>query len=267
MSLLINYNTGKQIASSLSADVDCPLMVCSHERSGTHFLMNLLASCTHYTARPYLNFDIDTLASHLNFFDEGSVARFIKNASSINVENRDHAIRSILKSHFPVDLCGRAIGEYLKVLYVYRNPVDVLVSYWRFLHACSWFEGPKTETPAQLARHVPAGQSQRYQMQSYRTYFERWARHVSSARRLAEELPGLCLVRYEDLCRDHEGTLSRACARIGVDMIARPAMPPRDVNVVKGAPIAVTEQMVAELRAFCAEALPYFPDLPADIMD
>jgi len=36
--------------------------------------------------------------------------------------------------------------------------------------------------------------------------------------------------------------------------------------VVMGAPLEATEQMVAELREFCAEALPYFPDLPADIM-
>ena len=45
----INLDLGK-MSMKMSDKVSFPIMVCSHERSGTHFLMNALSNCTHYTS-------------------------------------------------------------------------------------------------------------------------------------------------------------------------------------------------------------------------
>ena len=64
----MKLNLAAQIDIAVSADVDRPLMVCSHERSGTHFLMNSIANITKYTQEPFLNYDLRPLGANVNFF-------------------------------------------------------------------------------------------------------------------------------------------------------------------------------------------------------
>ena len=55
---MVNFKiNGTSFELSGSEKVNLPLMVCSHERSGTHFLMNSLSSSTFYTVEPFLNYD------------------------------------------------------------------------------------------------------------------------------------------------------------------------------------------------------------------
>ena len=42
------------------------VMVVSHERSGTHFLMNALAACYGYVSAPWIN--LDRLTLNINYF-------------------------------------------------------------------------------------------------------------------------------------------------------------------------------------------------------
>ncbi len=69
---------GTSFELSGSEKVNLPLMVCSHERSGTHFVMNSISKCTEYTANPFLNFDYSPLGSLINFFSEESIRIFSK---------------------------------------------------------------------------------------------------------------------------------------------------------------------------------------------
>ena len=132
--MLVNINRKPyQIAVD---DVDAPVVVVvSHERSGTHFLMNSIAMNSRYTVDPFLNFDHQTLAHEVNFprrvgdFFDGLgqnpvAASFCKASSS---PSHPCVFQAIL---------GR---ENVRVLY--RHPVDTLVSLWRFLHRWEWNEG------------------------------------------------------------------------------------------------------------------------------
>ena len=66
---MVNFKiNGASFELSSSEKVNLPLMVCSHERSGTHFVMNSISKCTEYTANPFLNFDYYPLGSLINFF-------------------------------------------------------------------------------------------------------------------------------------------------------------------------------------------------------
>lgn len=218
---------GKPIEVCISDRVSVPLMVCSHERSGTHFLMNYLATCTNYSNDPHLNYDIIPLGSKLNFFSERSVENFFRSISSLNREGRTHCVSSIVKSHYPISLLRNCLNDTLKVAYIYRNPADVMISYWKFLHRWDWFEGPKTETPLMLAKHVPTGQSQRYQLMGCGTYLERWARHVSDASAISGSSPNLVMANYDKLKNDSGQEIESICKNLGIDLTGEATLPPR----------------------------------------
>ena len=57
------------------------------------------------------------------------------------------------------------------IIYIYINPEEVFISYWKFLHRWDWFEGPKLNSPLELMKINPKGQSQRYQIENYKNYF------------------------------------------------------------------------------------------------
>ena len=71
-----NLVLDKAVEVSISEEVEVPLMICSHERSGTHFLMNSISNCTSYQNIPYLDFDLHTLGSTINFFSEEDILNF-----------------------------------------------------------------------------------------------------------------------------------------------------------------------------------------------
>ena len=52
----------------LEENVSKLLIVCSHERSGTHFLMNSISNNSNYTVKPFLNFDTMPLGDIVNFY-------------------------------------------------------------------------------------------------------------------------------------------------------------------------------------------------------
>jgi hypothetical protein len=67
-----------------------PIMVASHERSGTHFMMNTLAACFDYVSFPWL--DLDRKQFNINYYHPQSLQMLI-----LKVAERKPA--NILKSH------------------------------------------------------------------------------------------------------------------------------------------------------------------------
>ena len=81
---MVNFKiNGTSFELSGSKKVNLPLMVCSHERSGTHFAMNSISKCTEYTANPFLNFDYHPLGSVVNFFSEQSIRNFLNSIKKL----------------------------------------------------------------------------------------------------------------------------------------------------------------------------------------
>jgi hypothetical protein len=67
-----------------------PVMVVSHERSGTHFLMNSIARGYGYTAKPWVDMDGDSMP--INFFHPPAIAGTLAALA-------DRRIAAIIKSH------------------------------------------------------------------------------------------------------------------------------------------------------------------------
>ena len=168
-------------------------MVVSHERSGTHFLMNSIARAYVYRAAPWLDMDHDAMP--INFFHPPSIADVLAGLA-------DRRIATIVKSHHSADFFDGILDRVLKryvVFYIHRDPVDVMLSFWRFMHRWRWHEGPKRPDPVAFARAEPEGQLMRYQRYQCRSMLDRWARHVEGWHRASAGRPRLRLVSYRAL--------------------------------------------------------------------
>ena len=141
---MVNFKiNGTSFELSGSEKVNLPLMVCSHERSGTHFMMNSISECTEYTSNPFLNFDYIPLGSFVNFFSQASTYKFLNSLKNVRIhDDSTCCTNSIIKSHFPLSLVDHN-KNLCKIIYIYRNPEEVFISYWKFLHRWNWWEGPK----------------------------------------------------------------------------------------------------------------------------
>jgi len=252
---------GSEFSFLANARTPFPLAVCAHERSGTHFLMNSIHLCTGYAANPLVNFDLDPLGASVNFYSRERVAKFIDGIARIERDGRSYCVSSLIKSHHVAWLFEQALGSGLRVAYIYRNPVDVFVSYWRFLKRWSWLEGPDCESPRALAEAAPCGQSMRYQLTTQPSYFDRWASHVSGWLEAAETSERVAALSYAALKADHAATMQGLAERLGLALTRAPRQPSREANVIEGVEAACPESEIEALRACCRERIADYPRL------
>ena len=263
---MVNFKiNGTSFELSGSEKVNLPLMVCSHERSGTHFVMNSISKCTEYTANPFLNFDYSPLGSLINFFSEESIRIFLNSLKNIKDNNSiNYCTNSIIKSHFPLTLLGHDAKNLCKVIYIYRNPEEVFISYWKFLHRLDWFEGPKLNSPLELMKINPKGQSQRYQIENYKNYFERWASHILIAKKEQKNSKNIVMVNYSDLENNFRKTIKNICNKLEINIISTPSKPNKE-EYVHGKHLKLNYKEKQLMKSFIREEIQKFPDLPNDL--
>jgi len=261
MKELINIDLNQRIPIAVSSSIDKQLMVCSHERSGTHFLMNTIGNTTDYCCDPWLNYDYNPLGG-LNFFYEKNVSNFIKSLAKIKSNGREGCNASILKSHFPLSHLGSTAYELpLKIIYIYRDPAEVFHSYWQILHRWDWNEGPKTKTPCELISLPPSGQSQRYQLTNHKDYFERWALHTLDGINSCEANPNACHISYKNLAKNHQKETRRLCKSLDIEIRREVRLPSRTTNVIQGKSLPISADEIKNLEEVCNARLKNIPEL------
>ncbi len=201
-----------------------PILVASHERSGTHLTIDLLRR--HF---PACSVSMKPLESPHNAYL--SLDRFFKDAHRpITEAEAERALARApalpLKTHAEPDLheikpdAKPAVAEVVEdsaKIYIVRDPVRVLCSYFAWMH--SW-RGPETGDFATFLRE-PAGR--------HRTRVERWAAH---ARRWSRK-DAVLTIRYEDLTDDPEQILRRVAAWTERRLRLRKPLLPRRVRGVR----------------------------------
>jgi hypothetical protein len=237
------------------SSVQMPVMVCSHERSGTHFLINSIAANSCFSTDPFLNYDLMPLGSFLNFYDRNSVKAFFARLV-------DYKCASIVKSHFACEFFldqGKnfMLSGMSKILYVVRNPVDVMLSYHRFINYFPWQQGPKIKQAIDFLNAAPEGQMLRYQSAQGGTILDRWKLHLLGwLRTAAQNESNILVIRYEDLDRNHEFVVKKILSFLNVDVpevIIRPERMPRTIHVPEFKPVSLEEK--EKIRACIVEKL------------
>ncbi len=171
------------------------VLVVSHERSGTHLLINTIAFNFGYGSQ-WINVRTDAIngkpdpGPHLASFKERNVT-------------------NVLKSHHARPLFGETIEDLLsefKIFYIVRDPRDVMTSYWRFAGQAVGEEGPRSNSVDVFVRSEPAGRALLYEYPPSADMANRWRQHVAGW--LPETDSGAVhLVRYEDLLDNFDDTL------------------------------------------------------------
>jgi tetratricopeptide (TPR) repeat protein len=226
-----------------------PAMVVSHERSGTHFLMNALSYAYGYTASPWT--DLDRHEIDIDYSSPSQIAE------ALEARAGDPLMR-LVKSHHAAGVFAEELSRITRsytVYYVYREPATVMVSLWRHLNGLAWNEGPKLPDPLALAKAAPSGRLTRYQAGPHPTMLQRWAAHVEGWLMAAAADPRIVPVRYEDLDSRYPPTVAALAEAAGRAPLQPMLRPPRDVNVIAmgktAAEAPVTPAAWADLKAYC----------------
>jgi hypothetical protein len=185
--------------------------VISHERSGTHYLINtILKNCI----------DIKTLHNIGEWF--GPYDNHTRRFNHINEVNKSiSSMKGIIKSHCDVKLFqSRYVA--LPVIYVVRDPRDVIVSWWHYLNNDLYYKYnpnvPDLRCPS-ISEFIrrPVSDFLRfcYSLRgAFTNVIERWASHVAGW----DKADHVLIVRYEHLQLDFNKTIQIIAQHIGADL-------------------------------------------------
>jgi hypothetical protein len=205
--------------------------VISHERSGTHFLMNTLALNFGYISKHWWNFDFE---HGLNFHAPHGLLKYFKQV-------HDKPVLNILKSHHPINFFIDFIEyfqEQFYLFYILRDPRDVLTSRWKRINEVAWDEGPKTSTVSDFIRSEPRGAMMRYQKNQEKNLITRWKNHVEGWLDYSETKKGkdIIIIKYEDLNLNFTETVKNIGEKTGLTPITNINRPDKNVNVIGKGP-------------------------------
>ena len=187
--------------------------------------MNTLALNFDYIAQPWINFDFHL---GLNLYHAKTALQFFR--SLLNKQ-----IKNITKSHHSFPFFAdfvEFLSDNLQLFYIYRDPRDVMLSYWEIIQKLPWDEGPKSMSVSEFMRSAPQGAMLRYQKEQMPTVLHRWKSHVEGWVGFGEQIDSkIILIRYEDLNLDFDDTVRKIGEKIG-QMTALPKKPGIEENVV-----------------------------------
>lgn len=218
------------------------VMVSSHERSGTHFLINSIAKNCRYSNQPLLSFDYPPLGSMLNFHDPEAIKGFCT-----YLNNR--RCSSIMKNHFAAEFFyganGFALPSTVKCLYIYRDPVDVMLSYKRFVDSIRFPEGPKLDSLEEFMSSEPRGRMMRHQHNEKGSVLRRWEDHVAGWIETAGREKNVRCITYHDLAGNFEAELEGIAAFLETPLNSPLEYPDRIKNTIH---VPVLRKVASEER-------------------
>ncbi|XP_062257204.1 amine sulfotransferase-like [Platichthys flesus] len=120
--------------------------------------------------------------------------------------NRESPDPRIFGTHLPPDMLPLAVkSKQVKAVYVWRNPKDVLVSFYHFAQSCVPMETPKSFE--EFFQQFLDG----------KVYMGSWFDHVSEYSAARNQL-NIHFVQYENLLKDLRGEVVKLCSFLGQDL-------------------------------------------------
>ncbi|MDB4307991.1 sulfotransferase domain-containing protein [Gammaproteobacteria bacterium] len=175
------------------------ILVISHERSGTHFLINTIAQCFDYLPQ---QIDLDN-SQGIDWSNPAMTSNWMRQFQGRFVAN-------IFKSHHACPILAPLLPELIDeytIFYIQRDGRDVMTSFWIYLNRLAPGWGPRTRTVGEFMRATAAGGITQYQTSQHEiTMLQRWVEHVEGWNLL--DIP-IHYVSYEDLHTSYDDMLER----------------------------------------------------------
>ena len=206
------------------------IIVASHERSGTHFMMNTLSDNFGYISDPWVDIDGDRL---VNPYAPENIRSYLSGAEGRPVLN-------LFKTHYPAEffdgIADWLLGEFT-IIYMMRKTEPTLRSLRKHIKDLPWNAGPvldDSEPDEKFFHTSPCGGLLRYQMRQYRFLWERHHEHLKGWGMKEPWASQVIHVDYDDLDKDFDATVVRLGRMIGMFPIhEKPKRPGRDDRVIK----------------------------------
>ena len=131
------------------------ILVASHERSGTHFLINTIAENFGYSPN-----QIDIDHAHGYSLNDPQASKNLLSA----YKNQNTAL--ILKSHHSYPIVEYLMSDILDefhIFYIVRDGRDVMTSFWRYLNSLAPGWGPRIDSVGDFMKASPLGGILQYQ--------------------------------------------------------------------------------------------------------
>jgi hypothetical protein len=203
------------------------IVVVSHERSGTHFLINTIAR--NFSITPGY---IDIPRKNNKEYDNKWYNKYRKEVRKFCESKYNKDAGRIFKTHHQTWFFEPYMGQFKKhfhVFYIVRDPRDVFVSCFYYFNRHNK-DFPVTKTVGDLLRTKPY----EHNWDSGRSFIksesmvERWCRHVSG---WIEQ--GVNIITYSDLKRKFDKQVDKIGKVIGKKPPRKPVVPPLKINVVE----------------------------------
>lgn len=209
------------------------IVICSHERSGTHFLIDTISSnFLEYRDGSSQRVDLDYRQSidpgWTGMYCDPDQMRYCLSHDKFGKDIDGKFIQGIFKSHHPYEFF-EPIHDYLldnfAVFYIARDGRDVMTSFWRHAWTAPIGLVPRAFTVGQFMRLQPYGIIDRYHGKATpHDMIDRWNKHIVSW--LYKPIAGVCYVSFEQLKNDFGSTVARIAKHLSLDVPERPRVPP-----------------------------------------
>jgi hypothetical protein len=208
------------------------ILVVSHERSGTHFLINTIAKNFGYD-----NYQIETTARDALNASKEEVEQYKSQVRAMITKNFQSNTKRIFKSHHQYDFFREYISEVFRhfhIFYIVRDVRDVLTSCFFYFNGAATKAFPKPKTVKELAFDIKPYKFSfdgAYSLVKSEDFVGRWIRHVSDW-----TSSGACVITYEDLKTNFERVLNQISRELGRKALSAhvPTLRDRAVSPRKG---------------------------------
>jgi len=186
------------------------ILVVSHERSGTHFLIDTIANCF---GKSNKKIDLPLWSNNPKVCNLDEYRKLVE--SFIEKWSKERTDR-IFKSHHDVRMFENVWGllvENFHIVYISRNYLDTFTScYHYFNKAPSHF--PKFNSFLEFIETKPYqyGFNNDYSYEKYDSFIDRWYQHNHL---WYQKKDSLCWISYEELSEDFIGTTKRLGEYLG----------------------------------------------------
>ena len=148
----------------------------------------------------------------LNFDSVDELTQFFLQLENLKDNGERRYLAGFFKSHFYAQFMESFLTQDRKFIYIVRNPVDTLISFWKFLHQYAGEKGAAEKlygkSICEFLELSPTESCFRYQNKHFNDYFSRWADNVEGWLEMKDKHANIIFVKYENLKNHYTPTMN-----------------------------------------------------------